>query len=73
MLFQLHEWDIHIVCRGADDASGAGGAAALDPPRHAASAVITARVAGRERLPGSSLRVVFLPVEQQHVIAQQDQ
>jgi hypothetical protein len=25
MLFQLHEWDIHIVCRGADDAGGAGG------------------------------------------------
>jgi hypothetical protein len=23
--FHLHEWDIHIVCRGTDDASGAGG------------------------------------------------
>jgi Glyoxalase-like domain len=22
MSLQLHEWDIHIVCRGADDASG---------------------------------------------------
>jgi hypothetical protein len=33
MLFQLHEWDIHIVCRGADDAGGAGGAAADDPPQ----------------------------------------
>jgi hypothetical protein len=31
MLFQLHEWDIHIVCRGADDAGGAGDAAADDP------------------------------------------
>jgi hypothetical protein len=28
MLLQLHEWDIHIVCRGADDASGADGTAA---------------------------------------------
>jgi hypothetical protein len=35
MLFQLHEWDIHIVCRGADDASGAGGEATDDPPRQA--------------------------------------
>ena len=25
MSFQLHEWDIHIVCRGADDADGASG------------------------------------------------
>src|SRR5690349_1380856 len=32
MLFQLHEWDIHIVCRYTDDASGAGGEAADDPP-----------------------------------------
>jgi hypothetical protein len=35
MLFQLHEWDIHIVCRGAGGAGGAGGAAADDPPRQA--------------------------------------
>jgi hypothetical protein len=28
MSFQLHERDIHIVCRGTDDVSGAGGAAA---------------------------------------------
>jgi hypothetical protein len=35
MITQLHEWDIHIVCRGADDASGAGGAAADGPPRQA--------------------------------------
>jgi hypothetical protein len=33
MSLELHEWDIHIVCRGADDASGAGGAAAHDPSR----------------------------------------
>jgi AcrR family transcriptional regulator len=26
MLFQLHEWDIHIVCRGADDVGRTGGA-----------------------------------------------
>jgi hypothetical protein len=25
MSFQLHEWDIHIVCSGTDDASGVGG------------------------------------------------
>jgi hypothetical protein len=31
MLFQLHEWDIHIVCRGADDASNAGDASDADP------------------------------------------
>jgi hypothetical protein len=37
------------------------------------SAVIAARVAGCERLPGASLRIVFLAVEQQHVIIQQDQ
>ena len=30
MLFHRHEWGIHIVCRGADDASGAGGTAAAD-------------------------------------------
>jgi tricorn protease len=30
MSSQLHEWDIHIVRRGADDASGAGGAAAAE-------------------------------------------
>jgi hypothetical protein len=37
MSFQLHEWDIHIECRGADDASGAAGAAAAahDPPHQA--------------------------------------
>jgi hypothetical protein len=35
MSFQLHEWDIHIVCRGADDAGGAGEAAAHVPPRNA--------------------------------------
>ena len=35
MSFQLHEWDIHIVCRGTDDAGGAGGAAAHDPPHQA--------------------------------------
>jgi hypothetical protein len=34
MSLQLHEWDIHIVCFGTDDANGAGGAAAYDPPRH---------------------------------------
>ena len=33
MSLQLHEWDIHIVCRGANGASGAGGAAEDDPPR----------------------------------------
>jgi hypothetical protein len=32
---ELHEWDIHIVCFGTDGASGAGGAAAHDPPRQA--------------------------------------
>jgi hypothetical protein len=32
MSLELHEWDIHIVCRGTDDASGAAGAAADDPP-----------------------------------------
>ena len=37
------------------------------------SAVIPARITGRERPPGPSFRIVFLPVEQQHVIAQQDQ
>src|SRR4029077_18311624 len=31
MSYQLHEWDIHIVCRGADDAGGAGDAAAHNP------------------------------------------
>ena len=31
MSSQLHEWDIHIVCRGAADASGADGTAADDP------------------------------------------
>jgi hypothetical protein len=36
MLFQLHEWDIHIVRRGADDASGAGGTAAANDPPHQA-------------------------------------
>ena len=36
MSSQLHEWDIHIVCRGTDDASGAGDTAAHDPPRQAA-------------------------------------
>ena len=35
MSLELHEWDIHIVCRGRDDASGAGGAAANDPPHQA--------------------------------------
>ena len=25
MSSQLHEWDIHIVCRGTDVAGGAGG------------------------------------------------
>jgi hypothetical protein len=36
MSFRMHEWDIHIVCRGTDDASGAGGTAtAHDPPYHA--------------------------------------
>jgi anti-anti-sigma factor len=36
MPFQLHECDIHIVCRGTDDASGARGAAAAahDPSRN---------------------------------------
>jgi hypothetical protein len=28
MSLELHEWDIHIVCHGAGDADGAGGAAA---------------------------------------------
>jgi hypothetical protein len=37
MSFQLHEWDIHIVCCGTDDAGGAGGAAAGDQPRQAFS------------------------------------
>ena len=37
------------------------------------SAVVPARITGRERAPGASLGIVFLPVEQQHVIAQQDQ
>jgi hypothetical protein len=32
---ELHEWDIHIVCCGTDGASGAGGAAADDPPHQA--------------------------------------
>jgi hypothetical protein len=32
MSFQLHEWDIHIVCCGTDDASGASGTAAADDP-----------------------------------------
>jgi hypothetical protein len=35
MSFQLHEWDIHIVCRDADDVGGTGSAAADDPPRQA--------------------------------------
>jgi hypothetical protein len=35
MSFQLHEWDIHIVRRGAGDASGAGGAGVDDPPDQA--------------------------------------
>jgi hypothetical protein len=35
MSLELHEWDIHIVSFGADDASGAGDAAAHDPPRNA--------------------------------------
>ena len=36
MLFQLHEWDIHIVRRGTDDAGGAGGTGAADDPPHQA-------------------------------------
>ena len=41
--FHLHEWDIHIVCRGTDDASGAGGTAAADePPGQAAGYDATA-------------------------------
>jgi hypothetical protein len=34
MSFQLHEWDIHIICRGTDGADGAGGgtAAGADVP-----------------------------------------
>jgi hypothetical protein len=35
MSLELHEWDIHIVSRGTDDASGAAGAAADDPPHQA--------------------------------------
>jgi len=35
-LFQLLR-GIHVECRGTDDASGAGGAAADDPPRQAAA------------------------------------
>jgi hypothetical protein len=35
MSLELHEWDIHIVCRGTDDASGACGAAADNPRHHA--------------------------------------
>src|SRR5580692_7198492 len=36
-------------------------------------AVVPAWTTGRERTPGSSLGIVFLPVEQQHVVTQQDQ
>jgi hypothetical protein len=40
MLFQLHEWDIHIECRGTDDASEAGGTSADDPPHQAGNFAI---------------------------------
>jgi hypothetical protein len=40
MSLELHEWDIHIECRGTDDASGAGGTAAHVPPRHAGTSAI---------------------------------
>jgi len=47
--------------------------APLRLPTGTGSPVNPARITGRERPPGASLRIVFLPVEQQHVIAQQDQ
>ncbi len=34
MSLELHEWDIHIVCCGADGAGGAGDAAAAHDPPH---------------------------------------
>src|SRR5690348_4313660 len=50
--FQLHGWDIHIVCRGTDDASGAGGTAAADePPGQAAGYLI--RSSRRRGRPGT--------------------
>ena len=53
MSSQLHECDIHTVCRGADDASGAGDTAAHDPPRQAglAGAPLTCGAKGT-RTPG---------------------
>jgi hypothetical protein len=55
--FQLHEWDIHIVCRGTDDASGAGDTAA------AAVAILagTLLVAGVASLTSASFGAGNLP------------
>src|SRR5690348_9971345 len=59
--FQLHEWDIHIVCRGTDDASGAGDTAAGRPTARgpgtarapvAVRAPVAARAPGRQAAGG---------------------
>jgi hypothetical protein len=48
MSLELHEWDIHIVCRGADDVYALRGAG------DAYAAVLVMGMQPRARRPGSS-------------------